>query len=361
MAYGDDDTSWQNVKVELVQQGFMFKKGEGTFGSWKKRYIKLLSDKSIEYYVDESLSNMKGSINLDNITSNDIITSDKTPKNNEYKWGFMIIQKKRKWIFAVQTKKDMDLWMNNIKDVVSDEYFKKKAKKSELERKKVELKQTNKYGRSLKDKYKQRRQNNNNNNGYSGMYGNNGYSNGNDYGNDTAWGNDDNNGYDGGMMTDEQKMEQIQSRTNKALDNALKSTIETEEIAFDTAVVLDGQRSQLQNIDKNLHEIEQDLDQTNDTLKGMKSLKGAFLKKFRKPVKRKDYKSPVSNNKSVVMRNDDNQNGGKIVVNKSQKQVNKGPVSDEDQKLDDILAGIKRIKVCIYIRYNILILCEYIL
>eukprot|EP00490_Sorites_sp_Unknown_P026937 CAMPEP_0114655998 /NCGR_PEP_ID=MMETSP0191-20121206/11702_1 /TAXON_ID=126664 /ORGANISM="Sorites sp." /LENGTH=330 /DNA_ID=CAMNT_0001872369 /DNA_START=3143 /DNA_END=4135 /DNA_ORIENTATION=+ len=288
---------------------------------------------------------MKGSINLDNITSNDIITSDKTPKNNEYKWGFMIIQKKRKWIFAVQTKKDMDLWMNNIKDVVNDEYFKKKAKKSELERKKVELKQNNKYGRSLKDKYKQRRQNNNNNNnGYNGMYGNNGYSNGNDYGNDTAWGNDDNNGYDGGMMTDEQKMEQIQSRTNKALDNALKSTIETEEIAFDTAVVLDGQRQQLQKIDKDLHEIEQDLDQTNDTLKGMKSLKGAFLKKFRKPVKRKDYKSPVTNNKSVVMRNDDNQNAGKIVVNKSQKQINKGPVNDEDQKLDDILAGIKRIK-----------------
>mmetsp|Transcript_49521 Transcript_49521/g.60794 ORF Transcript_49521/g.60794 Transcript_49521/m.60794 type:complete len:366 (+) Transcript_49521:218-1315(+) len=319
-----------SLKIEIVKKGFVFKKGEGTFAGWKLRYIKLSSNKTIQYYTDNNMSTLKGSIHLSGILSDDIKMSNKTNGNDTF--GFMINDKKRKWLFCVKSENEMKSWIKNIRDVVSDAYFRNKVTNV---KKVTQIKLNNKYGTSLKDRYAKRKQQRN-----ARKIGNDVYS------------NDVYNG-DGSMLTDEieydqmsneQKVEQIQKRTDKAFDRAIESIVDTEDMARNTAVQLAGQRKQLIDIHGNLVEINSDLQQTDHTLKGMKSIKGAIWNKIaRKKPKPKQYKAIISN-KPVFMQQNNQETNNKIVVNKKSPTLAQSDtelVDEETQKLNIILAGLK--------------------
>merc|ERR1712113_583344 len=82
-----------------------------------------------------------------------------------------------------------------------------------------------------------------------------------------------------------EQVQELEEKNDSILDNALKTSYETMGIAADTASKLDEQRGQLIGIDKNLHEIDEDLNGTERTLNGMKSLSGMIKNKFRKKKK----------------------------------------------------------------------------
>ena len=150
------------------------------------------------------------------------------------------------------------------------------------------------------------------------------------------------------QMSNEQKVEQIQKRTDKALDRAVESIVDTEDMARNTAVQLAGQRKQLIDIHGNLVEINSDLAQTDHTLKGMKSIKGAIWNKIaRKKPKPKQYK-PIISNKPVFMQQNNQEMNNKIVVNKKSPTLAQSDtelVDEETQKLNIILAGLKTTQV----------------
>eukprot|EP00490_Sorites_sp_Unknown_P023569 CAMPEP_0114671148 /NCGR_PEP_ID=MMETSP0191-20121206/40669_1 /TAXON_ID=126664 /ORGANISM="Sorites sp." /LENGTH=163 /DNA_ID=CAMNT_0001930303 /DNA_START=338 /DNA_END=829 /DNA_ORIENTATION=- len=119
---------------------------------------------------------------------------------------------------------------------------------------------------------------------------------------------------------------------------------------------LHGQRKQLQNIDKMLHETDQTLKQTKHTLNGMESIYGGLKNwLFKKPPKVEAYKGTNINNN-----NNNNDTGGNIKVHKRKNAKKNNPFdnyvqssdvknNNEDQEhneqLDQILKSVNRLNV----------------
>ena len=144
-----------------------------------------------------------------------------------------------------------------------------------------------------------------------------------------------------------QQIQELEEANADILDEALKTTYETQAVAADTAQVLNDQRHQLINIDKNLHEIDQDLDKTEGILDGMKSWGGMIKRKFKKKDQPKDaYQAPVAN-KSTFERNkykrsydDENENNN----NNGNKQLSQYEADNvQDEKLDELLKNMKQL------------------
>ena len=153
------------------------------------------------------------------------------------------------------------------------------------------------------------------------------------------------------MLTEQEAKEQIQELENKndaLLDEALQTTYETQAVAADTAQVLNDQRHQLINIDKNLHEIDQDLDKTEGILDGMKSWGGMIKRKFKKnkDPPRDAYQAPVSNKSTFERRekekmknmNSKDNDGGMVTQISAYEHDN-----IQDQKLDELLKNVKQL------------------
>eukprot|EP01083_Nonionella_stella_P046163 123587_1 len=106
--------------IYAVKEGYIWKKGSKSFHSFRNRYIILWSNKRIEYYTDDTLSELKGSVNLNDLHRRFIQRSDKIPKKRQSMHGFKIITKKRTWYFSVHDAQQRDEWIQNIRDTVDE-------------------------------------------------------------------------------------------------------------------------------------------------------------------------------------------------------------------------------------------------
>jgi len=103
--------------LHAIKEGWMYKKGGKSFSSFRKRYMILWTNKRIEYYEDDKLNTMKGTVNLLELNKRAIQRSDKVPKNKNM-FGFQILTEKRTWYFAVQGEDEREDWIRTIRAVV---------------------------------------------------------------------------------------------------------------------------------------------------------------------------------------------------------------------------------------------------
>eukprot|EP01084_Bolivina_argentea_P239082 401796_1 len=95
-----------------IKSGWVHKKGKKTYSQFRSRFMILCNNKKIEYYTNNSLSNMKGQIDLFELHPESVQVSNKTPKGEMY--GFKIITKDRVWYFAVEKQSDCNEWISVI-------------------------------------------------------------------------------------------------------------------------------------------------------------------------------------------------------------------------------------------------------
>lgn len=105
-------------------------------------------------------------------------------------------------------------------------------------------------------------------------------------------------------------------------------------------------KEQLENIDQMLHETNEDLDQTQHTITGMKSIFGAIGNFFTKAPKTKVYKKPAgkpSKTQTMVKHQQRNiNNNNNSVVYDGKRDV----IDDEfHEKLDILHSSVKRMKL----------------
>jgi len=75
---------------------------------------------------------------------------------------------------------------------------------------------------------------------------------------------------------------ELEQKNDQLLDGIAQTLHETTEVAVDTVEKLDGQRQQLLKVDKDLHAINEDLDESKGILNGMKSWTGFIAKKLKR-------------------------------------------------------------------------------
>eukprot|EP01083_Nonionella_stella_P238647 836118_1 len=149
------------------------------------------------------------------------------------------------------------------------------------------------------------------------------------------------------MMTKyeaKQRIQHLEKKNNELVDGCIQTVTQTQEIAADNLEQLAHQRNQLINIDKNLYEINGNLDGTDVILKGMKSWKGFFKKKFTKekyPTHIEQQYEPSIPKKSVFKRNKKKRFQNKINENnKQQIHVSENEIDNTyNEKLDELHKG----------------------
>mmetsp|Transcript_25161 Transcript_25161/g.39993 ORF Transcript_25161/g.39993 Transcript_25161/m.39993 type:complete len:242 (-) Transcript_25161:231-956(-) len=80
----------------------------------------------------------------------------------------------------------------------------------------------------------------------------------------------------------QQMIHELEQKNDQLLDGIAQTLHETTEVAVDTVEKLDGQRQQLLKVDKDLHAINEDLDESKGILNGMKSWTGFIAKKLKR-------------------------------------------------------------------------------
>ena len=121
------DEAKDETNRTIVKQGYLEKNAKkGTFGSWKKRYVVLYSNQTVEYYSTDKLKEMKGSFNvrLENI-SNDYKTKETSLSgcvhtNTKNKNGFNIECDKRLWEFKATSSNERNEWVTAFKNCIQD-------------------------------------------------------------------------------------------------------------------------------------------------------------------------------------------------------------------------------------------------
>ena len=103
--------------LHAIKEGWMHKKGGKSFSAFRRRYMILWTNKRIEYYTSDTLSTMKGCVNLLGLHRRFIQRSDKIPKKG-HMYGFQIATDKRVWYFAVKNEKDREEWIATIRAAV---------------------------------------------------------------------------------------------------------------------------------------------------------------------------------------------------------------------------------------------------
>jgi len=148
--------------------------------------------------------------------------------------------------------------------------------------------------------------------------------------------------------------ERLRNSTKSKLDESLQTAFQTESVAADTSERLYHQRKQLENVDKMLHETDQNLDRTEHTLKGMKSLWGGIGNYFKRAPEKKPYRGRESNgrqrgnarNKGVALereraeRKSDGGHSAKVSIGGT-------PAEDEEfnDKLDELHQSVQRMRM----------------
>jgi len=148
--------------------------------------------------------------------------------------------------------------------------------------------------------------------------------------------------------------ERLRNSTKSKLDESLQTAFQTESVAADTSERLYHQRKQLENVDKMLHETDQNLDRTEHTLKGMKSLWGGIGNYFKRAPEKKPYRGRESNgrqrgnarNKGMALereraeRKSDGGHSAKVSIGGTQAE-------DEEfnDKLDELHQSVQRMRM----------------
>jgi len=314
------------------------KKGPQAYTGWKKRYIQLTNDKKLEYFTDDDLSQQKGTVYLADLSIYQIQKSSKSSDSKHF--GFSINTPSRNFLFCVASSSERDDWIKKLRGVlettpnpisatsssINDENaFDQSANSMNTSGTASGWKTTNdtkRQQRTVRSKYQRRNQNQ-------------------------------------GVLTEEeakQRIQELEERNDEILDEALMTSYETLDKAANTAETLSAQRQQLQNTDKMLHEIDQDLKQTDNILGGMKSWGGMIKKKFKKQKKADDYVAPVDTRSAFERRkkqervdkyvngngfgNEQNGMESSMDPNKLGYEANKR----EDAKLDELLGNIKQMR-----------------
>ena len=159
-----------------------------------------------------------------------------------------------------------------------------------------------------------------------------------------------NNGNMNNVITEHEAKQQIQDlekKNDEKLDEITQTMYDIQDTASGTLVKLDEQRNQLIKMDKDIHTINGNLDETKTMLNGMKSWKGFIKNKFKKdkqPIPQQ-YEAPIPK-KSVYDRNRKQR-----VMNKMNDEKNKKPVqlseyeadNIQNEKLDVLLKGMKEL------------------
>eukprot|EP00485_Elphidium_margaritaceum_P011283 CAMPEP_0202705164 /NCGR_PEP_ID=MMETSP1385-20130828/17750_1 /ASSEMBLY_ACC=CAM_ASM_000861 /TAXON_ID=933848 /ORGANISM="Elphidium margaritaceum" /LENGTH=395 /DNA_ID=CAMNT_0049363341 /DNA_START=36 /DNA_END=1223 /DNA_ORIENTATION=+ len=153
------------------------------------------------------------------------------------------------------------------------------------------------------------------------------------------------------MEEQKQYQEQLREKTKSHLDESLRTAFQSEEIAADTSQKLYNQGEQLQNIGKMLHETDENLDRTEHTLQGMKSIWGGIRNVlFKKPPPKKTYIDPLST-VSAVKRETSSTSGmqsGTAKLSTGSKVSLGGSEKDDHEfnsKLDELHDSVKRMRV----------------
>merc|ERR1719189_1540526 len=132
-----------------------------------------------------------------------------------------------------------------------------------------------------------------------------------------------------------QRIQELEQKNDELLDGMVQTVDDIQGVAIDTLQKLDDQRNQLIETDKNLYEINGNLDETKGILNGMKSWAGFIKKKLKKEKYpshlQQKYEPPIPK-KSVF-----NRNKKKRFQNKIKEKDNKNKYEKDDkynQKLD---------------------------
>lgn len=106
-----------SVVSRVVKESKVFKHGEGFMAGWKQRYLILYADELLKYFLIEGLE-LKGTINLANVSSaHDVQQSNKANKTG-VTFGFYIKTKQKKYDFAIESYTERDEWIHKIRAVI---------------------------------------------------------------------------------------------------------------------------------------------------------------------------------------------------------------------------------------------------
>jgi len=371
---------------EIIKEGYLSKRGESALiTGWQKRYIRIWSNKIVEYFVDDTLKDKKGTFDLNDVkynkNINEVIDVSKSVDNSHHtEFGFKIVTSQRTWHFAASDENERQEWMKIICDLVDNkiDISKKKNLKNNNNNNNnninnnndnnnnnnnnnvynsnvyshLDADDDNMYSASKSSAYEQKKlrerqkrqqqqqQQQNNNN-----YNNNAYNNNN---NNNSYNNNNNNNYNDDTMTladKQQQQQEIKQRTDNALDQALQVTADTETTAIDVADKLHSQRKQLENVDQSLHEIDNNLTYSDHILTGMKGVGGMIHNLFTSKPQKQAYEKPDTSNVQTNKHGNNSNNSGNQTYDQQQQQQQQQhrKSSETDEKLDVILQGVKRI------------------
>ena len=116
--------------LHAIKEGWVYKKGGQSFSGFKRRYCILWTNKRLEYYTNDKLSTMKGSVCLDGLPPKAVQRQNeklpKPSKDDENRTviysGFRVDTKKRMWYFAVKTHDIRDEWIQTIRAMLDEVY-----------------------------------------------------------------------------------------------------------------------------------------------------------------------------------------------------------------------------------------------
>ena len=77
----------QSEQTEIVKQGWSMKKGPQSYTGWKRRYLRLTSDKKLEYFTDDDLTQHKGTISIESLSVYQIQKSSKASDSKHFGSG----------------------------------------------------------------------------------------------------------------------------------------------------------------------------------------------------------------------------------------------------------------------------------
>ena len=158
----------------------------------------------------------------------------------------------------------------------------------------------------------------------------------------TKYNNDINDNFDInniGLVSKQEYIKNIKTKTDDALDRCLPTTNDIEQTAVDTLGTLNGQTHQLKRINNMLDDTNETLSYTQYTLNGMKSWFGSFKNRFKKPRKYTNVFRNKSKNKSIK-----SVHNNEILSKSNNNSDNITQNDDEvDKKLDELLCNIKKI------------------
>ena len=122
---------------QVKKQGYIEKRGSGILSGWKKRYIILYNNGSIEYYKDDSKQKLQGTIDvsISNLAApfqNNLNNVHEAVHStiNKVKHGFDIECSNRTWKFRCKNDKTKQSWIDAIRLCIKQELTKIKPSKN---------------------------------------------------------------------------------------------------------------------------------------------------------------------------------------------------------------------------------------